>query len=44
MEESTLTVEIDHSQDFRPDARRLIDSLYYARRKEIEYENGEIGK
>ena len=44
MEASTLNLEKEFPKDFPSDARMLIDSLYYARRKEIEYENDEIGK
>ena len=44
MEESTLNIEKYYPEEFRSDAKTLLESLYYARRKEIEYENNEIGK
>ena len=44
LKESTRNIECKYPKGFRPDARKWIDSLYYARRKEIQYENGECGK
>lgn len=43
LRESTLNITSDYPKEFQPDAERLIEALYYAREKEIQYENGEIG-
>lgn len=43
LRESTMNITNDYPKEFQPDAERLIEALYYAREKEIQYENGEIG-
>lgn len=43
LKESTLNITKDYPKEFQSDAERLIEALYYAREKEIQYENGEIG-
>ena len=43
LRDSTINITNDYPKEFQPDAERLIEALYYAREKEIQYENGEIG-
>ena len=43
LRESTMNITKDYPKEFQPDAERLIEALYFAREKEIQYENGDIG-
>ena len=47
MKTSTDNALTEFKKDFRikdDEAKQLLDSLYHARQKEIEYEDGQIGK